>query len=300
MAGIVVVGSLNHDLTVITSSHPRPGETVLGRGHYWDNGGKGANQAVAVARLGGSVAMIGRVGDDLQGHGIREALAAEGVDVEGVGFDREAATGLAVITIDDTAENTIVVSPGANARLTPEHIEAQHDRIAAGGVVLAQLEVPIDAVGAAARLVEGIFCLNPAPATELPSEVLSRTDVLIPNRSELGVLAGVNEPVSIDEVNAAARKLRTDAAIVVTLGSDGALLLWEGEADRFPAPEVEAVDPTGAGDAFCGAFADALGRDLSLEVAVERATAAGSLATTTRGAQSSMPTSQQVERLLSV
>ena len=300
MADIVVVGSLNHDLTVMTSSHPRPGETVMGNGHYWDNGGKGANQAVAVARLGGSVAMIGRVGDDVSGHELLDTLAAEGVEVAGVGIDTEAATGLAVITIDDAAENTIVVSPGANTRLTPEHIELQRDRLAAARVVLAQLEVPIESVSATARLADGVFCLNPAPATELPVDVLSRTDVLIPNRSELGVLAGVTEPVSSDDVIAAARKLRTDAAIVVTLGSEGALLIRDGEADRFPAPIVEAVDPTGAGDAFCGALADALGRDLELDVAVERATAAGSLATTTRGAQSSMPTTEQVERLLRV
>lgn len=298
MADIVVVGSLNHDLTLMTRTHPRPGETVLGTGHFSDNGGKGANQAVAAARLGGSVAMVGRVGDDIDGHRLREALAAEGVDVEGVGIDSEAATGLAVITIDATAENTIVVSPGANATLTAEHIEASHARIADARVALVQLEVPMEAVAATARLAEGIFCLNPAPATELPSDVLARTDVLIPNRNELGVLAGVTEPISIDEVTAAVRKLRTDAAIVVTLGSEGAVLVSNGQVAMFPSPDVEAVDPTGAGDAFCGAVAEALSRDSGLETAVERATAAGSLATTTRGAQSSLPTAPQVERLL--
>ena len=297
MADIVVVGSLNHDLTVITPSHPRPGETVLGIRHYSDNGGKGANQAMAAARLGGSVAMVGRVGDDGHGRGLRDALLAEGVDVTGLGVEPGVTTGLAVITIDASAENTIVVSPGANATLGREQIEASQDLISGARVVLAQLEVPMEAVVAAARLTTGTFCLNPAPATDLPPDLLARTDVLIPNRSELGLLAGVPEPDSTEEVARAVRKLRTDASVVVTLGAAGALLVTD-ETVRFPAVEVEAVDPTGAGDAFCGAIAEALGRGLTLEAAVERAVAAGALATTTPGAQSSLPTADQVERLL--
>jgi ribokinase len=298
MADIVVVGSLNHDLTVITPSHPRPGETVMGTSHYSGNGGKGANQSVAAARLGASVAMVGRVGDDVHGHVLREALVAEGVDIAGIGIDAATATGLAVITIDSTAENTIVVSPGANAMLAPEHIEANGRAISEARVVLAQLEVPTAAVAVAARLATGIFCLNPAPALDLSSEILGRVDVLIPNRSELGVLANVSEPGSIDEVAAAARQLQTDAAVVVTLGSEGALLVSDGEVARFPAPDVDAVDPTGAGDAFCGAIAAALSQDMDLEPAVERGVIAGALATMTPGAQASLPTTGQVENFL--
>jgi len=298
MADIVVVGSLNHDLTVVTENHPRPGETVLGTRHYSDNGGKGANQAVAAARLGGAVAMIGRVGDDLHGHGLREALAAEGVDVAGIGLDPTTATGLAVITIDSRAENTIVVSPGANSTLHPEHLEESAALIAEARVLLAQCEIPMDVLAAAARAANGTFCLNPAPATDLAPGILARTDVLIPNRTELGVLAGLPEPASVDEVSNAVRRLETDASVVVTLGSEGALLVSEGSVARFQAPDVEAVDPTGAGDAFCGAVAEALSRGLSLESAIERAVVAGALATTIPGAQSSLPKADQVERML--
>lgn len=298
MADIVVVGSLNHDLTVVTPHHPRPGETVLGTRHYSDNGGKGANQAVAAARLGGDVAMIGRVGDDIYGHRLRDALAAEGVNIDGIGVDPTTSTGLALITIDAGSENTIVVSPGANSMLRPEHIEENGASIAGARVVLTQLEVPMDAVAAVARATKGTFCLNPAPATDLPPGILARTDVLIPNRSELAALAGVPEPGSIDEVSDAVGRLETDAAVVVTLGSDGALLIAEGAVTRFPAADVDAVDPTGAGDSFCGAIAEALSRDLGLDSAVERAVAAGALATTAPGAQASIPTTDQVEQLL--
>jgi len=270
----------------------------MGTSHYSDNGGKGANQSVAAARMGASVAMVGRVGDDVQGHLLRDALVAEGVDIDGIGIDADTATGLAVITIDSCAENTIVVSPGANAMLAPEHIEANGRAISEARVVLAQLEVPTAAVAVAARLATGIFCLNPAPALELSSEILARVDVLIPNRSELGVLASVPEPGSIDEVAAAARQLQTDAAVVVTLGSEGALLVSDGDIARFPAPNVEAVDPTGAGDAFCGAIATALSQDVDLEPAVERGVVAGALATMTLGAQASLPTADQVENFL--
>lgn len=298
-ADIVVVGSLNHDLTVVTRHHPRPGETVLGTGHYSDNGGKGANQAVAAARLGGDVAMIGQVGDDIHGHTLIDALAGEGVDIEGIGVDTTTPTGLAVITVDAEAENTIVVSPGANSTLGPGHIETRQESISRARAVLVQLEVPVAAVAAAARAVNGVFCLNPAPATDVPPEILSRVDVLIPNRGELAALAGVAEPVSPYDVADAVGRLDTDADVVVTLGAEGALLVSGPKVTHVPAPEVDAVDPTGAGDAFCGALAEALSRDLGLGAAVERAVAAGALATTKPGAQRAMPSTEEVERLLS-
>lgn len=298
MPAIVVVGSLNHDLTVVTPRHPRPGETVLGTRHYSDNGGKGANQAVAASRLGGDVAMVGRVGDDVYGQALREGLAAAGVDIDGIGVDASTATGLAVITIDEDAENTIVVSPGANATLRAEHIQANAGSIGAAQVVLAQLEVPMDAVSAAAGLATGTLCLNPAPAAVLPREVLARVDVLIPNRGELGLLAALDEPHSIAEVVAAVEQLETEAAVVVTLGREGALLVDDGDVARFPAPEVEAVDPTGAGDAFCGALAEALSRGLTLEDAIRRGVAAGAVATTVAGAQASLPTAEELDRML--
>lgn len=295
---VAVVGSLNRDLTVITSQHPLPGETVLGTRHYWDNGGKGANQAVAAARLGARVALVGRVGDDVGGRLLREALGEENIDTSGVGTDADLPTGLAVITIDSTAENTIVVSPGANSRLSPTHVRNQSDVIAAARVLLVQLEVPLDALVAAAGLATGIVCVNPAPATDLPIELLSRVDVLVPNRTELATLAGTEVPEDAAQASAAAQRLETSGAVVVTLGGEGALLVAEGRAQHIPAPRVEAVDPTGAGDAFCGALAQSLSRGAQLDTAVERAVVAGAIAATRPGAQAALPDSGEVDRLL--
>lgn len=297
-ADIVVVGSLNHDLTVVAPHHPRPGETVLGTRHYSGNGGKGANQAVAAARLGGSVAMIGLVGDDDYGTSLRSALKVEGIDVTGVGTDPDTPTGLAVITIDANSENTIVVSPGANTALSPTHIENQRDLLSKAGVVLAQLEVPIDAVRAAADQTGATFCLNPAPAAKLPMNLADRIDILVPNRSELASLAGVSEPVSTDEVAAAVDRLDLKGIVIVTLGSDGALVVDGNRLAHVEAPRVDAVDPTGAGDAFCGALAVGLSRGLHVGAAVERAVIAGALATTRPGAQTAMPNAVEVDSLL--
>jgi len=279
---IVVVGSINHDLTVVTPRHPAAGETVLGTAHYSGGGGKGANQAVAAARLGADVTMVGRVGADDHGRALTAALAVEGVDVSAIGIDEDAPTGIAVITIDASAENTIVVSPGANSRLQPGHLD--HELITAAPVVLAQLEVPLETVTEAAQLCTGTFILNPAPARPLPNELLQRVDVLVPNRSELA---------SLEEW-----RLDSPPSTVVTLGAGGAMLIADGESTRVPAPEVEPVDPTGAGDAFCGALAVALSHGSSLREAVERAVVAGAIATTRRGAQAAMPTTEEVEALL--
>lgn len=293
---IVVVGSINHDLTVVTARHPEPGQTVLGTDHYSGNGGKGANQAVAAARLGSRVAMIGRVGDDAQGRVLRSDLAGEGIDVTFVGVDDKAPTGVAVITIDDNAENTIVVSPGANLTLEPEHIDT--DLVATANVVLAQLEIPMKTVIATAEACAGTFVLNPAPATRLSAELLARVDVLVPNRSELGMLTEGSEPTSVADAVAAVRQLGAAGATVVTLGAAGALLVLGDDITEIPAPEVEAVDPTGAGDAFCGALADGLSRGMDLTGAARRAVVAGALATTKRGAQAAMPGADEVEKLL--
>lgn len=291
---LAIVGSINHDITVFTESLPVPGETVLGSEHFSANGGKGANQAVAAARLGSSVAMFGRVGSDENGRVLIDALQEEGVDTEGITVDEQVPTGLAVITVDSSAENTIVVSPGANQSLTPRDVTAHADTISSAGLVLAQLEVPLKTVMAAAEIARGRFCLNPAPSRKLPQELLQMVDVLIPNRSELAALAGVDEPVGQDEINAAVDMIEFDGAIVVTLGADGAMVFESGAAVHAPAPGVEAVDPTGAGDAFCGALVHGLAHGDDLESAVGGAVVVGALATTRRGAQPSMPTSDQV------
>ncbi|MFP4073018.1 MAG: ribokinase [Actinomycetota bacterium] len=296
---VVVIGSVNRDISVMAPRLPRPGETVTGTGHFYGPGGKGANQAVAAACLGAEVAMVGRIGDDEHGASLVEGLRRAGVDATGIGVDDRAGTGIAVITIDNRAENTIVISPGANMELAPHHIEACHDLVAGAAVVLAQLEIPMDTVLAAAGITSGLFCLNPAPAEPMPAELLERVDVLVPNRSELGVLAGVDEPGTAAEAVAIARRLRHQGPTVITLGADGAVIVDGDESEIFPAPEIEPVDPTGAGDAFCGALATMLAWGRELERAVPWAVAAGAAAVTRRGAQTAMPTIDEVETLLS-
>ncbi|HWB87712.1 MAG TPA: ribokinase [Acidimicrobiia bacterium] len=293
---IVVIGSVNHDVTVVTPRLPTPGETVLGTGHYAGGGGKGANQAVAAARLGAKVAMVGRVGTDESGTSLLDALVTEGIDVSGIGIDPEEPTGLAVITVDADAENTIVVSPGANMALRPEHLDGA--LIASAAVVLAQLEVPAETVTAAARACSGTFILNPAPARTLPDDLLERVDVLVPNRVELASLLGSGRPGRVDEVADLARRLGHRGVTVVTMGAAGAVVVDGEHMVEVPAPTVEAVDPTGAGDAFCGALAHGLTRGMELVDAVELAVTAGALAVTRAGAQTAMPTGAEVNAAL--
>jgi ribokinase len=270
----------------------------VGTRHFIGPGGKGANQAVAVARLGGKVGLVAVVGADELGESMREGLGEEGVDVSAVGIYPGASTGIAVITVDSAAENTIVVSPGANQLLTPDVVASNSAAISGARVVIAQLEVPVEAVLAAAELSTGIFCLNPAPAQTLPSELLEQVDVLVPNRPELSLLAGRDEVIRTAEVPAAARAIRPNGTTVVTLGKDGAVVVSGESAATYGALPVEAVDPTGAGDAFCGALAYSLSRGDEIEEAVAFSIVAGGLAVTRPGAQAGMPTLAEVEALL--
>jgi ribokinase len=288
---IVVVGSCNVDFIVPVAGLPAPGETVLGRDHLRAPGGKGANQAVAVARLGSPVTFVGCVGDDELAVTIRDALTEAGVDLTWLHEVPDTPSGIALITVADGGENTIAVSPGANARLGPAQLDA--GLLSSADVLLAQLEVPLDAVSAAVEAAGGTVLLNPAPARSLPAELLARVDVLIPNRSELGVLAGAPEPTTIDEAAAMAKSLTGPSAVVVTLGADGALVVAD-EVEHVPAVPVDAVDATGAGDAFCGALADALARGSSLLAATRWAVRVAAVSTTQRGAQTGMPRREDV------
>ena len=290
MVEVVVVGSINQDVSVMTPRLPNPGETVAGTEHFFGPGGKGANQAVAASRLGARTAMIGRVGQDAFGRGLVDNLKREGVDVTAVGVDPAAATGVAVITIDGEAENTIVGSLGANLALTPEHLDEHRDLIARSRVVLAQLEIPIETVSAAAEMTSGTFILVPAPARTLPDDLIDQVDILVPNRGELALLTG-----HTDLLDAASE---IDTTVVVTLGSDGAMISDQGHNVTIPAYHVNAIDTTGAGDAFAGALAAYLAAGHTLEQAVQMATAAGALAVTRLGAQSALPTSAEVEALI--
>jgi ribokinase len=295
---VIVIGSVNNDVTVMTPRLPRAGETVVGTRHFNGPGGKGANQAVAVARLGGKVGLVALVGADELGESMREGLGEEGVDVSAVGIEPGGSTGIAVITVDSAAENTIVVSPGANQLLTPDVVASNSAAISGARVVIAQLEVPVEAVLAAAELSTGIFCLNPAPAQTLPAELLELVDVLVPNRPELSVLAGRDEVIRTAEVPAAARAIHPNGTTVVTLGKDGAVVVSGESVATYGALPVEAVDPTGAGDAFCGALAYSLSGGDDIGEAVAFSIVAGGLAVTRPGAQAGMPTLAEVEALL--
>lgn len=294
MVEIAVVGSLNLDTTVRVPRLPAPGETILGSGHFDDTGGKGANQAVAAARLGRRVAMIGMVGDDDAGRRLTASLSAAGVDVTGVTVDVGVPTGVAVITVDGAGENTIVVDPAANGAFSPTALNGVAGLVAGASVVMLQLEIPIPTVAAAVATATGTVILNPAPAADLPREVLERVDVLVPNATELARLAGTAVPTSPTEALDAAHGLVGPAAVVVTLGALGAVVVHDGEGVHVAAPVIDPVDPTAAGDAFCGGLADALVRGESLQDAVRWAVRCGAVAATRWGAQASLPTTEDV------
>ena len=266
---IAVVGSANLDLVVEVLRVPLVGETVLGGDLSRIPGGKGANQAVAAARLGRAVAMIGRVGDDEGGQILRNALGNR--RRRHIPFDDHTNTpnGVALIAVGSDGDNAIVVSPGANNRLSVADVEAASDVLGAAAVTLVQLEVPLDAIVAATRLAGGTVVLNPAPApsTPLPAELLGAVDVIVPNQTELALLAGHEGPVDVDTAADLAVQLQAPT-VVVTLGALGALAVVEGNCTHIEAPEIAPVDTTAAGDSFCGALADALVRGESIVDAV--------------------------------
>ena len=296
-AEIVVVGSANLDLVVEVDQIPAVGETVMGGDLRRIPGGKGANQAVAAARLGRDVAMVGRLGADEGGEILRAALTADGVDTTRLITTDETPNGVALIAVGSDGDNAIVVSPGANARVTPADVEAAADMLRDAVVTLLQLEIPLDAVTAAAVAAEGTVILNPAPAVPLPASLLSRVDILVPNQTELATLAGHDGPINA-EIAARLAPTLPSPAVVVTLGADGALVVDRGVATHVPAPTVTPVDTTAAGDSFCGALADALVRGETLIDATQWAVRVGAATTQRPGAQPSLPTAAEVDQLL--
>jgi ribokinase len=288
---IVVVGSVNADMMMSVPSLPAPGETVTGRRFASALGGKGANAAVAAARLGADARLIACVGDDPHGEAARRALAEAGVDVSAVATG-VAPTGVAMVLLDDAAENVIAVAPGTNAELDAGHVTAALDVLAHDAVVIADLEVPDAAVLAAGRGAQAHgwpFVLDPAPARPLTDELLALVDVLVPNAGELDAL---------DTTGGQALLAAGVGAIVVTEGARGTRILRPGgQAAHLPAYTIDAHDSTGAGDAFCAALAVALGAGCDLDVAVARGAAAGALATRRAGAQGSLATSSEIDAL---
>jgi len=296
---IVVVGSLNMDLVVPVARHPKPGETISGGDLQHFHGGKGANQAVAAARLGGRVRMVGRVGADAYGAELKRGLEAEGIATADVA-EIAAPTGVALISVSEDGQNAIIVSPGANARLRPEDLSPA--QFAGAKVVVLQLETPLETVQRSAALgreAGALVLLNAAPAQELPEELLQVLDVLVVNEFEAAQVAGSDEPESMEEALALARQLaRRVPVVVITLGARG--LVWAGaEGEGYlPAFAVQAVDTTAAGDAFVGGLAAALAAGEPFAAALKYGSAAGALAATRPGAQPSLPRKDEVEAKL--
>jgi ribokinase len=285
---IVVVGSINMDLVVRAPRHPQPGETILGTSFQTFPGGKGANQAVAAARLGGEVYMVGRVGDDDFGKSMLATLQDASVDTRFVLVSEKSASGVALITVSDAGQNNIVVVPGANALLTQADVQAAESVFQGAAIVVCQLEIPLPAVREAARLAHAYgaaFILNPAPAQLLDPPLLSQVDYLIPNEQELALLTGMdNTSLAINAIRDLGMK-----HIIVTLGSEGALVMDQGEVYRLDAYPVAVIDTTAAGDAFVGAFAQALAEGKDGLAAAAWGNAAGALTVTRSGAQPSLP-----------
>ncbi len=304
VAHITVVGSLNMDLIIRSPRIPRPGETILGGELHTAAGGKGANQAVAAARLGGRVSMIGRVGPDPFASELLDNMATANIDNRFVFRDPQVATGVALIVVDDAGENNIVVASGANMQLSPNDIENAKDAILDADVLLLQLEIPLDTNLHAAEIARSNrvkVVLNPAPAQKLPDELLALVDILIPNQTESALLTGL--PLSSEaEVEKAAQSLLQTGigAVIITMGDRGAMLATKGKVERYPAFEVKPVDTTAAGDAFVGGFGLAWAEGKSLSEAIRFGSAAGALATTRLGAQPSLPTRQEVEEMLKI
>lgn len=299
---IAVVGSLNIDLVVRSERRPQRGETLTGESLQMFNGGKGYNQAVAAARSGGEVRMIGRVGLDEFGGRLMQSLEHEGIQATHVIQDAEQSTGAAMIVVDRQGDNSIIVVPGANGQVTPEDVDRAADAIRTAGAVLMQLEVPLETVQHAAALAHAAgvpVLLNPAPARALPDALLAQVAVLMPNETETTMLTGIS---AADDAGAeaAARALmaRGVGAVVMTLGERGALLARGDEVLRVPGFPVHVVDTTGAGDAFCGALAVQLAQGRDLAEALRYANAAGALATTIAGAEPAMPHRAAVEALI--
>ena len=304
---VAVVGSLNIDLVCHATRRPGKGETIIGDAFDIFTGGKGFNQATAAARLGAEVTLVGSVGTDPFGEMLLAATENEHIDSRFVTKRTDTGTGVATIVIEPDGDNSIIVVPRANMALTTADIDAAADTIADADVLLLQLETPVAASEHAAEIAKAhgtMVILNPAPAQPLPDSLLAYVDILTPNQSEAELLSGMRVSNDEETHNAAevlrARMVDTaTSAVVLTLGEQGALILTATISERVPALSVNAVDTTGAGDAFCGALATALASGETLHTAIAFANAAGAAAVTVVGATPSMPTRAKVDLLMS-
>lgn len=299
---IVVVGSFNIDMVIKTTRLPGPGETVVGGRFQHAPGGKGANQAVAAAKVGGSVHLVARVGKDPLGEIALEGFLRAGLRTDYVTVDEQSHTGVALIMVNEDGENQIAVASGANARLSPEDIQAARNAIVGAGILLVQLEIPMPTVEAAIRLASdaGVkVLLNPAPARALDPPVLRRIDFMTPNENEVENITGIRVETEKDAAEAARILLHHGVkTVLITLGARGVYVAGDGIGKLIPAFAIEPVDSTAAGDVFCGTLAVAIAEDKPLLDAVRFANAAAAISVTRLGAQPSAPSRKEVEAFL--
>jgi ribokinase len=298
-AHVVVVGSTNFDIVVKAGRMPREGETVLSSNLQFFPGGKGANQAVAVARLGAGTTMLGAVGEDMIGEFLLQGLAANGVDTTWVKRDSARRTGIAFIMLFPSGDNCIVVEPAANLSLTPADVERAAEVITRADALSTVMEIPLEVVEAALRLgrkAGKLTVLDAGPPRHCPPEILKLADIVSPNETELEALSGEKVSGRVSAQEAAGKLLELGVkTVVVKLGSDGSILVTRKGAKHFPASKVEVVDPTAAGDAFTAALTVQLATGANIEEAIRYANFAGALAVTKLGAQPSLPTRAEVD-----
>ncbi len=298
---VLVVGSSNTDMVIKTQNFPAPGETILGGRFLMNAGGKGANQAVAAARLGGLVTFVGKIGDDIFGKQAVQQLEDEGINVDFVAVDPENPSGVALITVDRKGENSIVVAPGSNGTLSPEDFNKAMAVLSDSEFVLMQLEIPIPTVEYIANLAaqkQKKVILNPAPAAQLSDELLKNLYIITPNETEAELLTGIK--VTNEQSALKAATFLHDKGIeivIITMGSAGAFLLANGKPEIIPAPKVEAVDTTAAGDTFNGALVVALSEGKTIQESIAFANKAAAISVTRIGAQSSVPFRKEIPNL---
>jgi len=286
------------DLVVRTPRFAKPGETLTGNDFYTAAGGKGANQAVAAAKLSGKSIMIGRVGKDIFGNDLRDNLKKNGVDVSAVSIDDNRPTGTALITVDENAENTIIIIPGANGAVAVRELEVLDTVLTDTSILMLQLEIPLETIVSAAKQAKkqnAKVLLDPAPAQELPDELLELCDYITPNETEAKILTGIEISNTNDAKRAAEELKRRGAkAVIIKMSSKGSFLFDGMEEIMYPAFAVRPVDTVAAGDAFNGGLAAAFSEEKSLNEVLQWANAAGAISTTKPGAQPSMPSRQEL------
>ncbi len=297
MKKIVVVGSINMDLVTICERAPRGGETLLGKKFMQIPGGKGANQAVAIGKMNSSVTMLGKIGKEGMGDILLNSMKKDGVDVSNIEYCDEA-TGIAKIIVEENGQNRIIVVPGANYSVDNNYIDRHIEAIKNCDIVVAQLEIPVETVKYSLKLAKELgktTILNPAPARELDSEIISNSDYIIPNETELEILSGI--PVTDEESVVKAAHILLDKGVkglIVTLGSKGCMFISKEIKKSFPAYKVKAIDTTAAGDSFIGGFVNGLAAGLTFEEAIDRGTRVAAISVTRIGAQTSIPTLEEV------